>query len=230
MKRGAPSPAQLAGQGPKRAFLEILVPKVDKPIIPLCFNPTDYKIEKKNQFAEIAVPGLGSPAIQFVRGESEKLTITDMIADTSDTLEDVNAKFVAELRKLMDINSELHAPPIVRLTWGTEVTSGKEVFEGVLQHLNTTYVLFSPEGVPLRAKLTMTILGHRPVEVQAKVDNKKSPDVEKTWVARRGDTLAGIAAAVFADPRLWREIARANGITDPRRLRPGTVLTVPRLR
>ena len=218
------SPVESAGQGLKRAYLEILVPKVDQPIIPLRFNPTDYRIEKKNQFAEIAVPGLQSPLIQFVRGESEKLTINDLITDTSDTLMDVSEAFVRPLRELMRKNKERHAPPLVRLTWD------REVFKGVLERLDVTYVLFSPEGVPLRAKLGITLLKVQTVDEMVKEEPTNSPDVEKTWVARRGDTLAGISAAVYADPRLWREIARANGIVDPRRLRPGTVLTVPRLR
>ena len=47
---------------------------------------------------------------------------------------------------------------------------------------------------------------------------------------RAGETLSSISAAVFRDPAHWREIAVANGITDPRALAPGTVLTVPRLR
>lgn len=216
------TPTESAGQGLKRAYLQILVPQVEDPIIPLRFNPAEYKIEKKNHFAEIAIPGLESPLVQWVRGESERLT-ADLLADTSDTLEDVRDKFVTRLRGLMRRSEELHAPPIVRLTWDGEV------FKGVLERLDVTYVLFSPDGVPLRAKLGVTLLEHRSVEEQTG-QPLNSPDVEKTWVTRRGDTLSSIAAAVYADPRLWREIARANGITDPRQLRPGTTLTVPRLR
>ncbi len=225
MRPGVPSPAEMAGQGARKAWLEILAPpKVDKPRIDLRFNPTEYKIEKKNHFAEIAIPGLESPAIQFVRGESAKLTITDLIADTSDTLKNVRVEIVDRIRGLMQINRELHAPPIVRLNWDDGV------FTGVLERLDINYVLFTPDGVPLRAKLGMTLLERLPLEQQPKERPTNSPDVEKTWVARRGDTLASISAAVYADPRLWREIARANGIADPRQLRPGTVLTVPRLR
>jgi nucleoid-associated protein YgaU len=47
---------------------------------------------------------------------------------------------------------------------------------------------------------------------------------------RRGDTLSSIAAAVYRDPGLWREIARANDIKDPRILPPGRLLLLPRLR
>jgi nucleoid-associated protein YgaU len=47
---------------------------------------------------------------------------------------------------------------------------------------------------------------------------------------RRNDTLHSIAAEEYRDPALWRHIAKANGIVNPRDLKPGTVLTIPRLR
>jgi len=226
VRRGLPSLAEMAGQGPKRAILLEVVPD-GKTEIRLCFNPTEYKIEKKNQFAEIAVPGLQSPLIQFVRGESERLT-AELMADTSDSLKDVREEFVRPLRRLMRKNQEKHAPPIVRFIWADKKEVGD--FQGVIERLDVTYVLFSPEGIPLRAKLGITLLKHQTVADMIQEEKTNSPDVEKTWVARRGDTLAGVSAAVYQDPRLWRAIASANGIVDPRRLRPGTVLTVPRLR
>lgn len=225
MRRGVPSPAQLAGQGPKRAKLEILTPKGEPTgtSIDLCFNPTEYKIQKRNNFAENKVRGLQSPPIQFDSGDSERLTV-ELMADTSDTLDDVRTKFIDPLREVMRKNKDKHGPPIVRLVWD------RDVFKGVIENLDVTYVLFTPEGRPLRAKLGLTLLKHQTVDEMVKEEPTSSPDVEKTWVARRGDTLAGISAAVFEDPRLWREIARASGLADPRQLRPGTVLTVPRLR
>jgi hypothetical protein len=211
-----------AGQGLLRAHLEILVPKVPDPIIPLRFNPTEYQIQKGNSFAEIPIPGLESPPIQFIRGGCEKLTC-ELLVDTSDTLEDVRKKYVNKLRDLMRLNKELHAPPIVRLTWDTQI------FKGVLESLNITYTLFTPEGVPLRAKLAVDLKEYRPVEVQVKRP-KLSPDFDKSYTVRRGDTLSSIAGAVYRDPTLWRKIADANSMKDVRRLAPGTVLTVPRLR
>jgi len=47
---------------------------------------------------------------------------------------------------------------------------------------------------------------------------------------RRGDTLNSIAARHYNDPCLWRPIATANGIHNPRRLTPGQVLRIPKLR
>jgi hypothetical protein len=136
----------------------------------------------------------------------------------------VRTKYVNKLRGLLNINRELHAPPIVKFVWDADV------FRGVLEGLNVTYVLFTPQGVPLRAKLSVTIREYRPVEVQVRERPTASPDFEKNYVVRRGDTLSGIAAAVYRDPSAWRAVARQNGIRDPRRLEPGRALLLPKLR
>jgi LysM repeat protein len=217
------TPKSLLDQGFVRAQIEIVEPKVPDPVIPLCFNPTEYQLQKTNTFAEIPIPGLESPPIQFIRGAAEKLT-ADLIVDTSDTLDDVRDKYVNKLRDLQRINTELHAPPIVKFGWA------KQEFKGVLETLNITYTLFTPEGVPIRAKLSVTIKEYRPVEIQVKESPKASPDFEKAYTVRRGDTLASIAAAIYRDPSLWRPIAEANGIQDPRRIAPGRNLLIPRLR
>jgi hypothetical protein len=219
-----PTPVDFARQGLVRARLEIVRPTVkdDERIIPFRFNPAEYAIQKGNTFAEIGIPGLGSPAIQFVRGSAEKLT-AELLVDTSDTLEDVRERYVNKLRKLMDVNTELHAPPVVRFVWD------RQVFVGVLESLNITYVLFTPKGVPLRAKLSVVLKEYKSAAEQVKEHPTASPDFDKSWVVRRGDTLSGIAGAVYRDSGQWRPIAANNGIVDPRRLSPGRVLALPRL-
>ena len=89
-------------------------------------------------------------------------------------------------------------------------------------------MLFHTDGKPLRAKLAVQLKEYRPVKVQVASPQQTSPDVEKRYAVRAGETLSSISSAVFRDPSHWREIARANGIADPR-LAPGTVLTIPRL-
>ena len=217
------TPSNSAGQSINKAILEILVPSgVEDPIIPLHFNPTEYQLQKTNNFAEMAIPGLESPPIQYVRGASEKLT-AELMVDTSDTLEDVRERYTNKLRNLMNIHGELHAPPIVRLIWDGEI------FKGVVESLNISYVLFTPEGIPIRAKLNLALKEYRTVEDQVAERPKFSPDVEKSHVVRRGDTLASVATLAYNDASRWREIARNNDIEDPRRLEPGLVLNLPRL-
>jgi len=216
------TPSTVAGQSLVQAYLEIVAPSVPNPVIPLRFNPTEYQLQKGNNFAEIPIPGLETPPIQFVRGASEKLSV-DVLVDTSDTLADVRKAYVNALRELMNLNRELHAPPIVRFTWDTEV------FRGVLESLNVTYTLFMPDGIPLRAKLSITMKEYRPVDIQIRENPTASPDFNKTWAVQRGDTLSGIAFAVYHDASVWREIASYNQIQDPRSLSPGQTLQLPSL-
>jgi len=44
---------------------------------------------------------------------------------------------------------------------------------------------------------------------------------------KHGDTLSLIAHEEYDDPAEWRRIADANGINDPKDVKPGTVLTLP---
>jgi hypothetical protein len=218
------TPVSFASQG-ALARLEIIRPVIAderQRRIPLRFNPTDYKLSKTNTFAEITIPGLETPPLQYVRGGSETLSFQALV-DTSDTLENVRTAYVDALRNLMRPDSREHAPPIVRFVWD------EAVFTGVMEKLDVNYVLFSPDGVPLRAQLDVTLKEFRPAAQQVADTPRSSPTVEKSYVVRRGDTLSSISAAVYRRPDAWRELARANGISDPRDLRPGMVLTVPRL-
>jgi hypothetical protein len=216
------TPTGAAAQG-VRAHLEIVRPADPHPVtIPLRFNPTEYQVTKANTFAEIPIPGLEAPLIQYVRGDSEKLSL-EALVDTSDTLDDVRVRYVNRLRGLMSINAKEHAPPLVAFVWD------QRVFTGVLENLGVTYVLFTPDGIPLRARLTMSLREDTSASQQAAATPLQSPNVEKSFVVRRGDTLTSISQALYRSPAYWRQIAAANGIVDPRRLRPGQVLTVPRL-
>lgn len=57
----------------------------------------------------------------------------------------------------------------------------------------------------------------------ARADERVTP---KTRTVRRGDTLWGIACELYGDGTRWREIARKNGVTEPRRLPIGKVLVL----
>ena len=207
----------------KKAYLEVVLPENAEPRrIALCFNPTELALTKQNTFAEVPIPGLTAPPIQYVRGASEKLTF-DVIVDTSDDMSDVRTTYVAPIRKLMNVSSVLHAPPVVKLVWD------ELEFTGVLESLGVTYTLFSDDGKPVRAKLALGLKEYTTIKDQVALAKKQSPDVEKVYVVQRGDTITQIAEQAYGDPAPWRQIARANGISDPRALEPGRTLTIPRL-
>lgn len=216
-------PINFLGRKFAEARLEIVEPAEDKATIPLHFNPSEYKLAKENTFAEIPIPGLESPPLQYVRGGARTLTM-DVLVDTSDELTDVHKEYVAKIEAAVHKNAKLHAPPIVDFVWGPQPR-----FRGVLQSLDVSYLLFNTDGTALRAKLGLKLKEYRTVAVQVRETEQTSPDVEKRYVVRVGETLATISAAVYRDPGHWRLIATANRITDPRTVAAGDLLVVPPL-
>jgi nucleoid-associated protein YgaU len=43
----------------------------------------------------------------------------------------------------------------------------------------------------------------------------------------KGDTLARIARKLYGDGKRWPDIATANNLADPGRIRPGQILLIP---
>ena len=87
--------------------------------------------------------------------------------------------------------------------------------------------MFLPEGIPVRATLSVTLKEYREVEVQVKEIDLHSADLTKRWVVTQGDSLWSIAAKEYGDPTDWRLIAETNRIDNPRTLNPGQELLIP---
>jgi nucleoid-associated protein YgaU len=193
------------------------------------FNPTEYSRTKAAQIAEIGIPGIDSPLLQFVRGQNEKLTL-ELFFDTTDDGMGENATPVTDrtrlIYQLVKIQPETHAPPRIRFQWSSSLQ-----FDAIVESVQQKFTLFNPNGVPLRATLTVTFREFKSLDEQLRELNLQSPDHTKNWVVRRGDTLTSIAAREYDDPTVWRVIAdapeNAGKIDSPRRLAPGIVLTIP---
>lgn len=208
--------------------------------IPVQYNPTELVLEKKVQFAEIGIPGLTAPLQQFVRGNAEVLTV-ELFFDTSDQGMGTQALSVAtetdRIYSLARIDPDGHAPPIVEFQWGAgfpgsslnENLAGqtREHFTGVVSSIRQTFTLFSAGGIPLRAKLNLTMTEYETLDDQLCMLNLKSPDRTHGHVLQAGDQLWSLASRYYERPSAWRAIADANGIEDPRRLAVGRALTVP---
>lgn len=202
------------------------------------FNPTELQFQKTAQIAEVAIPGLDSPLLQFVRLQDEKITL-ELFFDTTDTGMGENAKSVTLLTDpfydLLKIDSETHAPPRLRFGWGGEFPGGhlsdeqqrRNVFTCLVDSFTQHFTLFAPNGTPLRAKLSVGLREYKTLQQQIETLNLQSADVTKAYVVCSGDTLPKIAWQEYGDPTAWRVLADANGLVDPTALQPGAVLTVP---
>ncbi len=199
------------------------------------FNPKEFSVEKSNQYAEVNIPGLSSPITQFVRGNARSLTM-DLFFDTYEKKGEDVRKYTDQItgwdagpmqsglspkKGLMDIDSDLHAPPICIFVWGAFS------FQCIIEKVTKKFTMFNPEGFPVRATLSVTLKEYKEVDVQVKENGLQSADLTKSWVVTQGDSLWSIAFEEYGDPGNWRLIATANNIDNPRILSPGQELVIP---
>jgi hypothetical protein len=185
------------------------------------FNPEEYSLNKDNNFASQAIPGLTSPLLQFVHGNLRTLDM-ELLFDTFETQEDVRDKTL-QVTDLLIIDSELHTPPVLRVTWGSLD------FTCVLSKVTQKFIKFFSDGRPARARLNVTFSEYIDAETQVIAANLQTADFSKAHTVRQGDTLSSIAAHYYEDATKWRPIALANGIVDPRSISSGQELQVPSL-
>jgi hypothetical protein len=208
--------------------------------VPCQYNPTELQIEKAVQYAEIGIPGLAAPLQQFVRGQARTLT-AELFFDTSDHGTGLEVKAVTELTDKVVaatcIDPDAHAPPIIEFFWGggfpssqlpDEVAQQREFsFRGVLTTVRQNFTFFSRLGVPLRAKLSITLKEYWELSDQLVKLRLASADRTHAHVLKTGETLSALAGDQYGDASDWRRIAELNRIDDPRRLAPGARLALP---
>lgn len=188
------------------------------------FNPNQVAVSKSAKWNQAPTAQSDTAALQFTHGEPATLRL-ELFFDTYETGEDVQ-RYTRNVFHLTTVekHGNLHRPPLCRLAWGRYNFDG---FHWVVTDLAQTFSLFRSDGTPVRATLSCSFRQWRSDEVEQRLLNKQSPDVARTRVVQRGETLSSIAAEEYDDSALWRPIAEANGIDNPRRLTPGTVLSVP---
>ena len=210
--------------------------------LPANFNPTEYTLNKGAQIAEIAIPALDSPILQFIRGQTETLSL-DLFFDSTDSGMDDSAVSVTILTdqfyQLVKINGQTHAPPVCFFSWGgtfpgqrnygSTGSQGRYGFKCIVESVRQRFTLFSPQGVPLRATLTVSLKEYKTLIEQIAELNRQSPDHTRSHVVQIGETLCQISASAYNDPTQWRAIATANCLNNPLELTPGATLQIPPL-
>ena len=241
--------SELLGLGTGAALQRLAIRREGGGTVEALFNPGEISVSgsvswNQEQPASYSGPNAGAVELEFRSVEAQTLSI-ELFFDTYESRAAMTFKdavvsllptmaserqatdvrrYTEQVAQLAEVDRALHRPPICDLRWGAF-----DIFTGVLTSLNQRFTLFLEDGTPVRATLSCSFLGLS-LQWQRRKGELQSSDVAKTRQVRRNDTLHSIAAEEYRDPALWRHIARANGIVNPRDLKPGTVLTIPRLR
>jgi hypothetical protein len=221
--------------GLTKAKLEI-EKEIGVSIIDVLFNPSEYQLTDSANYSEKKVPGLDGPVIQYISGEATELSL-NLFLDTyvpkkppslfsfggsSSGSTDVS-NITKRIADATSIDGSLHRPPKVTFKWGSLN------FKGVVTKFSHTYTMFTENGMPVRAKVSLTFKSLMSPKDKRRESPFESPDRTKYRTIRQGIGLWDIAGMEYGDPDLWKVIARENGILNPLDVRPGQVVKLPAL-
>ena len=214
----------------KKASITVLDGADAGKVIAVLFNPTEYSFDRSNSYKAVALPGLGSPLMQFVNGDADQLSMELFLDDYTDPQGPTSrarseqapvASRLEAISRLLNIDSDLHAPPPVRFAWGPME------FKAIIEKLSRKVTMFRPDGSPTRATLNVAFKEYRTLREQMERPRRESADKTKRRVVVGHDSLWALAAREYGDAREWRRIADANDLDDPREIQPGDWLALP---
>ena len=203
------------------------------------FNPSEYSLDYSANYAEQSAVGSHDPIAQFISGKSHTLsmtlyfdTYTDYAKrgepgqkkneDNDDTKKEDVRIYTDKLISLVRIKGDLHTPPLCGFYWGSLQ------FDGYVESLKQTFTMFLGDGMPVRAKIDITFRSLPKLDGN-KAQPKNSPDKTKQRVLSMDTQLWELAAEEYDDPGMWRVIAKANAIDNPRKVHSGMVVRLPAL-
>ena len=208
------------------------------------FNPDSLKVSFANQVAAPSGSGdqSGPQAQQFVGAGTTKLAVTlafDVTHEIPQGLPQVD-----DVRQLTQrvayfitpagdppTNPKKFIPPAVRFAWGSFQ------FDGIMESMEETLELFSFEGRPLRAtvaiglsqqKITAFTFNSANAPPPATTAGRSCSGTSPLTEAPAGSSLQGLASsqAGLGANVDWQSIASANGIENPRLLKPGQLINL----
>ena len=204
------------------------------------FNPETLKVSFSNQVAQSDKAGsqTGGSAIQFVGAGTTKLSLQiwfDVSAQPPETaspvtdVRDLTRKVVYFITPHQNAQGQWLPPP-VRFTWGSFQ------FDGIMDAVEESLELFSNEGLPLRASMSLSLSQQKIMDLARKKPGGAStpagvtapggggtPGTQPLAQVTSGDTLQGMVATA-GQGLDWQGIAAANGIENPRLLAPGQLI------
>jgi hypothetical protein len=196
------------------------------------FNPEEYTVKKGINYAQASIPGLSAPILQFVSGNMQTLDM-ELFLDTYEEYREGNRvvnkagedvrNLTRKLTDLLKIAPSLHAPPVLLFTWGSLS------FTCVLAEVSQRFIMFLPDGTPVRARLQVSFHEFTNADLEPKEVKRETADFSKFYVVGQDETISGIAARLYGNPTMWRPIAIRNKVSDPMTLPIGLKLLIPQL-
>jgi len=136
---------------------------------------------------------------------------------------DIPSEIDAFLGVLYDINGSEHMPNYVKVLFGNVM------IKGVATHIDVTYTLFRYDGMPLRAKVSVTVACTKSATLGEIQQDLQSPDLTHKVITAQSDRLISLAYGIYNNNGHYSDVADVNGFNNFRRLPVETAIFFPPL-
>lgn len=116
-------------------------------------NPKEDSTAKATPWKHHDIQGLDAPTLEFTSGEPYRIEM-DLFFDRYEEGKSVR-EYTDKIEKLALVHQELHRPPTSLATPVCLVTWGSKTYTCEVEKTQTTYTLFSEDGIPLRAVMNV---------------------------------------------------------------------------
>ena len=193
------------------------------------YNPAELSTSKSATWSRPQSRGAQSATRpEFSGANPQSVTMEIWFDSWDDPLADVTGKvktlFEWTRPTATSIQRQTPRPPVLRFEWGSSTVLAD--FRGYLKSVSAKYVLFRPDGTPIRASCNIS-LEEVPEEPAGQNPTSGALESRRSRLLNDGDSLASVAYREYGDPALWRGLAEFNEIDDPLRVPPGTRVLVP---
>ena len=159
--------------------------------------------------------------LQFVHGNLQTLEM-ELFLDTYEAQTDVRDR-TQQIADLLNIDPQTHAPPVLLFTWSSLS------FVCVLGKVTQRFVMFLPDGTPVRARLQVTFNEFADPVLQAMAQKNETADYTKMHVVTEGETLNRSRPGCTTTRCCGGRSRSSTGSTIPGRSSVGQQLVVPKL-
>ena len=188
------------------------------------YNPEELTIKLEVESDNKQGIGTTSSKMEFRKIKPQDYRINFWIDGTGVTdgiKKDVPDEVENFLRVVYDYNSAKHRPNFVMILYGAVL------LKTVLRSVEITYNLFSPNGKPLRAKLSTVFTSCLDPNLSLMINNPSSPDLTHKRVVSEGEKLVQMANKIYQNNLLYADVAQANGLNNFRTIEKGTAIWFP---
>jgi hypothetical protein len=159
---------------------------------------------------------------------SETLTLEELVLDGTGVVPGPEGKLlsveeqVADLQEIMTVRTEgtKVVVPVVLVVWGTLYYIGR------VESLKARYTLFAPDGIPLRARVSVTLAEHKGADKSGK-ETLQPRAMSKQLQLGAEVRLPELCFQAYKDTSMLELVARHNDLTSFRNVPAGTRIACP---